>query len=168
MTRDGFWSLIARSGPRRREDRQEQAKELQALLEALSAKEIIAFHNHLMKVMREAYRADLWDVIYIVNGGCSDDGFDYFRCWLVLQGKETFYRVLAKPRLIANYARRGFGLTDQSLASAVQRAYETKSGSINIPYAGPLGPGKLKGKLLDDEGRRKKYPVLWKRFIEDD
>jgi hypothetical protein len=168
MTRDGFWNLIARSGLRGRDDKQEQAKELQALLEALSANEIIAFRNHLMKVMREAYRADVWEVIYIVDGGCSNDGFHYFRSWLILQGKETFYRVLADPRLIANYARRGFDLTDQSLDSAVFRAYETKTGSIDIPYAGPRGPGKLKGKLLDDEGRRKKYPVLWKRFIEAD
>jgi hypothetical protein len=168
MTRDSFWNLIARSGPRGRDDKHEQSKELQRLLEDLPAKEIIAFHNHLLKVMREAYRADLWDVIYIVDGGCSDDGFDYFRSWLVLQGKETFYCVLANPRLIANYARRGFALTDQSLGSAVLRAYEAKAGSIGIPYDGPRGPGKLKGKLLDDEGRRKKYPVLWKRFIEDD
>jgi hypothetical protein len=168
MKRDGFWNLMAQSGPRGRDDKQEQSKELQRLLEELPTKEIIAFHNHLLKVMREAYRADLWDVIYSVDGGCSNDGFHYFRSWLVLQGKESFYRVLANPRLIANYARKGFDLTDQSLDSAVLRAYEAKTGSIDIPYHGPLGPGKLKGKLLDDEGRRKKYPVLWKRFIEDD
>jgi len=59
-------------------------------------------------------------------------------------------------------------LTDQSLDSAVLQAHATKTGSIHIPYDGPRGPGKLKGKLLDDEGLRKKYPVLWKRFIEED
>ena len=26
--------------------------------------------------------------------GCSDDTFDYFRGWLIAQGKETFEKVL--------------------------------------------------------------------------
>ena len=40
----------------------------------------------------------LWDAAYLINGGCSDDGFDYFRGWLVDQGRETFERCLAEMR----------------------------------------------------------------------
>ncbi|MER7341367.1 DUF4240 domain-containing protein [Streptomyces sp. NPDC000075] len=31
------------------------------------------------------------------NGGCSDDGFDYFCGWLITQGPEAFERVVADP-----------------------------------------------------------------------
>jgi hypothetical protein len=167
MTRDDFWRLIGTSGPRSRDDKEEQAKELQRLLEALPPEEIISFERQLVEVMHESYRADLWDVIYVVDGGCSNDGFDYFRYWLILQGKATFYRVLSDPVLIANFDPTKCDLTDQSLGGVAMRAYKRKTGTIHMPYDGPTGPGKLKGKLLNDEERQKRYPALWKRFIED-
>ena len=39
-------------------------------------------------------RDSLWAVAYIVLGGCSDDGFDYFRFWLIAQGRKVFYNAL--------------------------------------------------------------------------
>jgi len=29
--------------------------------------------------------------------GCSDDGFEYFRCWLISQGKDVFENALRNP-----------------------------------------------------------------------
>ncbi len=34
---------------------------------------------------------------YILNGGCSDDSFEYFRCWLIAHGKEHFYTAMENP-----------------------------------------------------------------------
>ncbi|MFE5591185.1 DUF4240 domain-containing protein [Streptomyces sp. NPDC056549] len=31
---------------------------------------------------------------YMVNGGCCDDGFDYFRGWLIAQGRNVFERAV--------------------------------------------------------------------------
>ena len=39
---------------------------------------------------------------FIVNGGASDDGFDYFRGWLIAQGREVFEGTLAKPDSLAD------------------------------------------------------------------
>ncbi|MFL6076856.1 MAG: DUF4240 domain-containing protein [Mycobacteriales bacterium] len=33
--------------------------------------------------MAESYQGDLWGAAYLINGGASDDGFDYFRGWLI-------------------------------------------------------------------------------------
>jgi hypothetical protein len=33
---------------------------------------------------------------YIIDGGCSDDGFEYFRCWLISRGKKLFYKAKSK------------------------------------------------------------------------
>ena len=37
--------------------------------------------------LAEAYRWDIWAIAFIINGGCSDDGFEYFRGWLVRKAK---------------------------------------------------------------------------------
>ncbi|MFF5497583.1 DUF4240 domain-containing protein [Streptomyces aquilus] len=36
-----------------------------------------------------------------MNGGCSDDGFDYFRGWPIAQGREDFERATADPDALA-------------------------------------------------------------------
>lgn len=51
--------------------------------------------------MVDSYTNPLWVAAYIANGGCSDDGFDYFRGWLIAQGREAFERVVADPDALA-------------------------------------------------------------------
>jgi hypothetical protein len=36
-----------------------------------------------------------------MNGGCSDDGFEYFRAWLLAQGRDTFEKALEDPDTLA-------------------------------------------------------------------
>jgi hypothetical protein len=42
----------------------------------------------------DSYNPELWCAAYIVS--CSG-GFEYFRCWLISQGKEVFYHVKSNP-----------------------------------------------------------------------
>ena len=51
--------------------------------------------------MNESYRWDLWSAAYLANGGCSGDGFDYFRGWLIGQGRTAYETVLADPDALA-------------------------------------------------------------------
>ena len=46
-------------------------------------------------------KEDLWGAAYLINGGCSDDGFDHFRGWLMTQGREVFARAVAEPDSLA-------------------------------------------------------------------
>jgi hypothetical protein len=39
----------------------------------------------------------MWCAGYIMNGGCSDDGFEYFRNWVISRGKEVFYKAKENP-----------------------------------------------------------------------
>lgn len=41
----------------------------------------------------KTYDWDLWGAAYLINGGASDDGFDYFRGWLLSQGSERWAKV---------------------------------------------------------------------------
>ena len=53
-------------------------------------------------VKGEAYFWGLWGVAYLVNGGCSDDGFEYFRNWLVLQDRDVFEAAVRHPDSLAD------------------------------------------------------------------
>jgi hypothetical protein len=50
--------------------------------------------------MAQSYNYRLWEAVYALNGGSSDDVFEYFRSWLISQGKNKFYWTLKFPRLL--------------------------------------------------------------------
>ncbi len=49
-----------------------------------------------------SYRNALWAAASLINGGCGDDGFQYFRGWLIVQGREVFDRSVADPDSLAD------------------------------------------------------------------
>jgi Protein of unknown function (DUF4240) len=73
-----------------------------ALLSALPREEIVAAERVLSGLLADSYQILLWAAAYLINGGCSDDGFEYFRCWLIAQGRHVFERSLADPDALAD------------------------------------------------------------------
>jgi hypothetical protein len=98
-----FWQLIedARGQVTEPTDGDAVADRASTLLAALSPGEIIAAEQILWDLMGSSYRDSLWAAAYLINGGCSDDGFDYFRGWLITQGREAFDRAVAEPDALA-------------------------------------------------------------------
>ncbi len=47
-------------------------------------------------------RKELWAAADVIGGGCSDDGFDYFREWLILQGKDVVMGAVMNPDSLAD------------------------------------------------------------------
>lgn len=103
MNRAEFWELVeaARSQAPDPDDSAEVVRLATAALGARPAAEIVAAQQALWDLMAESYTAPLWAAAYTVNGGCSDDGFDYFRGWLIAQGRAVFERVVADPDALA-------------------------------------------------------------------
>jgi hypothetical protein len=106
-----------------------QPRAATALKDALkreTADEIVAFKVWLTEQVQRAYRADLWAAAYLMMGGCSDDMFEYFRLWLVAQGREVFERVLEDPDSLAdlNVRMPGFVCQFEDLAYVPVDAYE--------------------------------------------
>ncbi|MGW7382798.1 DUF4240 domain-containing protein [Streptomyces sp. NPDC054794] len=77
------------------------ARQATALLAAHEPRQILDAQQILWDLMAASYQAPLWAAAYLVNGGCSDDGFDYFRGWLITQGRTTFERVVADADQLA-------------------------------------------------------------------
>ncbi|RZJ32529.1 MAG: DUF4240 domain-containing protein [Brevundimonas sp.] len=91
-----FWAIIEVTTPYRA-DADAQAEALRQTLTALAPAEVLAFRDAFERQMQRAYRWDLWAVTHIAHGGASDDGFDYFRRWLISRGQPTFERILSEP-----------------------------------------------------------------------
>ena len=76
---------------------------LQARLATLVPDDIVAFQAH---VDLTCDRADTWDLSgagqRIFDGWISDDGFEYFRLWLIGRGKDAFERAVADPDSLAD------------------------------------------------------------------
>jgi hypothetical protein len=104
MTREEFWDLIAAT---KCDDADEHAAALVGRLAGQPPDEIVDFEYWWGRFQMEAYRRDLWAAAHHANGGCSHDGFLDFRCWLILQGREAFERVVADPNALADLVAGG-------------------------------------------------------------
>ncbi len=96
MDEDQYWELVARS-LKNSEDEDEQEAYLIAELSKLSPQEMIGFRLRTDKLLYDSYGSDLWCAAYLMNGGCSDDCFEYFRLWVISRGKDFFYKAKANP-----------------------------------------------------------------------
>jgi hypothetical protein len=99
-----FWQLIedARRLSPDPADCEAIAGTASTLLSSRPREEIIAAYQVYRGLMSDSYRRPLWAAAYLINGGCSDDGFEYFRGWLLMQGREVFERGVIEPDALAD------------------------------------------------------------------
>jgi hypothetical protein len=100
---DTFWKLIAdaRASVPDPSDCCAVVKAATSLLAARPPASIVATQQELWDVLALSYRNPLWAAAYLMNGGCSDDGFDYFRGWLLTQGAEVYQAAIESPDTLA-------------------------------------------------------------------
>jgi hypothetical protein len=104
MNKKQFWQLIeaARNQASNPADGEDVARRAALQLATHPVEEITAAQQVLWNLMADSYTNPLWAAAYVINGGCSDDGFDYFRGWLIAQGRKAFERVVADPDALAD------------------------------------------------------------------
>lgn len=162
MNETTLWELIEKTKRGSGGDSEKQVSLLEEALGVYSPEEIIEFDRVFHEQMGRSYRRDLWAAAYIINGGCSDDGFDYFRAWLIAQGKEVFERALANPESLTETAEPEVEL--ELIMYAAIKAYEKKTGG-EFPYP-PRPRVELTGDAWEEteECLQKKFPTLFERF----
>ncbi len=72
-------------------------------LEALPRAEIESFQAWQDAYRYAADRKELWAAAGYICGGCGDDGFDYFRGWLIAQGQAVFEAAVRDPGSLARH-----------------------------------------------------------------
>ncbi|GEN80498.1 DUF4240 domain-containing protein [Actinotalea fermentans] len=128
---------------------------------------IEAFDVALAGLVAESYLTELWAAAYLINGGASDDGFDYFRGWLIAQGRDTFEAAVADPDSLAEVpAVRGAlaggeELECEAMLGVAWDAYEAATdeelpdaGKIALPELAPMWD------FDDDDAMREHLPRL--------
>jgi hypothetical protein len=130
-----FWELIERT-KKNSSSTAEQMELLIAELEAFKAMEIKKFYKMLHGKLEDLYHWDVWAVAYLAQRGCSDDAFEYFRGWVVLQGAEPFALALSNIDSFSAHVPAGLRTSVEGLLSIREMAYEGRSGKALISAKG--------------------------------
>ncbi|NUK02936.1 DUF4240 domain-containing protein [Streptomyces lunaelactis] len=152
MDIEHFWNLIDQArGKAVDSSDADIANQATVLLAAQEPQQILDAQQILWDLMAASYQAPLWAAAYLINGGCSDDGFDYFRGWLITQGRTAFEQVIADTDRLADLpavhaaAVEGIDLEGEQTLSIAWDAYERATGTelpsdaftINYPNLDP-------------------------------
>lgn len=177
MTLKEFWEHVQKT---RRKDPDAHAERLISRLSKLSVAKIVAFDHRWNELHRAAYNWNLWGAAYIIQGGCSDDGFEYFRDWLLLQGRKVYeaalkdpdsladvvspdegeVEIMCRPGMDAWFRATGTESEDEGYA-AFEAAYEARYPNRPRPRLG--------GRWDHDSDRqmKRRLPRLWALYNED-
>ncbi|MFP2913081.1 DUF4240 domain-containing protein [Pyxidicoccus sp. 3LFB2] len=166
MNEQRFWQLIdasraAAGGARDMASAQEQAESLEELLTREPPADLLDFERMFSELMARSYDWNLWGAAYVLNGGCSDDGFDYFRAWLIGQGKKVFEAVLADPDSLGDYVDDEVEAED--LLYVAGRAYEEQTGD-ELPSVTVDLPDEPRGEEWEEEDLPERFPRLSAKF----
>jgi len=71
-----------------------------------SKDDVLIFANTFDLLMMYSYDSHIWEKAYAINMGCSDDCFEYFRSWIIAQGKDKFYNTLHNPNFLQYFAKK--------------------------------------------------------------
>lgn len=128
MDEERFWNMIQKS---LNESKNQDAQESWLIheLQQLSLEEIIGFRLRTDKLLYDTYTSQMWCAAYIMNGGCSDDGFEYFRCWLISRGENTYKKAKQSPDSLIDEVINGHDLYDfESFWYVALEAFERNTG----------------------------------------
>ena len=134
MDEDLYWSIIAKSLKQTtNQDAQEQF--LIKEIGELTPKQIIGFRLRTDKLLYDTYNSEMWCAGYIMNGGCSDDGFEYFRNWVISRGKETYYNAKENPDNLIEEVDEGLEMYDfEGFWYVALEAFKQKTGKDLYDY----------------------------------
>lgn len=168
-----FWEIVdgvARIG----KEPDDRLAALETALKALSLDDIISFEMTFRCLLNDAYTWDLWGAAYVIHGGCSDDGFEYFRRWLVSRGRKAYEAALANADSLAELDLSPTGPEGywefEEFYYVATKVFSEKGGDGDVrdhspPEAGLGGPGPSGEEFVEDEVHlQKRFPKLWRRF----
>jgi len=102
MSESRFWELINYSRESAASDK-EFLVALKEYLVACSPEEIVGFEICLGKALIQADHFNLVGAKKILDGSVTDDGYLYFRCWVVSLGREVFHSAIDDPDILVKY-----------------------------------------------------------------
>jgi hypothetical protein len=146
------------------------AEVLATRLAELPADEMLSYQRHFYEMYAKAYRWPLWGAAYLIEGGCSDDGFMDFRYGLISRGRHFYETALADPDALAELIEHEDDpfISNESFGYVARNAYRAATGE-EMPETDVEFPNEPEGEEwdFDDEAAcRERLPKLSARFFE--
>ncbi|MGC4983238.1 DUF4240 domain-containing protein [Streptomyces sp. DT193] len=155
MDAEEFWNLIERARGMAVDlaDVEDIAEQATVLLAGYAPRDILGAERVLQELMAASDRAPLRAAAWVISGDspCFDEGFDYFRGWLIAQGREVFEGVVAHADRLAGLpeisasAPEGIEPDGEEILGIARDAYERATGAelpedavtLDHPVVGP-------------------------------
>lgn len=149
-----FWNIVD-SSVKNTKNQDAQERFLVKEIEKLTPKQMIGFRLRTDKLLYDTYNSEMWCAGYIMNGGCSDDGFEYFRNWIISRGKETYYKAKENPdSLISEFVEGEEYYDFESFWYVALTAFENKTGKELYDY--------ISDDFKTNEGNYPNFEFTWK------
>jgi hypothetical protein len=157
-----FWELISNARSQA-PTTLEQLAVLGESLRAFKAAEIKRFGSRYAKLMKQLYHWNVWALAYAARGGCSDDAFEAFRTWLILQGDPALVALaVTDPAQAAEHVPPDPDLPGGSCLQLIEEAYLRREGSsLELPS---IDLDKPKGKEWTEAAFAAIYPQLARHY----
>lgn len=151
INKDTFWDLLAQAKARCGQDLEASAEWIKGQLLALGPEQALNFDNIMHGYSSLAYKFGLWTAASIILDGCSDDSFNYFRNWLIAQGKDVYLAALKDPDSLAD-------IPDHENCRFMA-----------LPYVGDMAYERLRGRMphvdMDPDAHRRLTAELKKGIV---
>jgi hypothetical protein len=169
MTLDEFWEIVERVHEAAPLDMAAKCRLLRNELCKLPVEEVLSFEEHFTECYYRAYAWDIWGAAYVINGGCSDDGFMDFRSTLISLGRRPFETALADADRLAEFeldeewaCYEGY----QSVALEVCRNHHKSEPPAN--WRRSEHPREPAGEPFDEEEMGPRFPRLVAKYQYED
>jgi hypothetical protein len=165
-----FWEIIETSGSPEKCSVDEQCENIVEKLSSRTKEELISFANIHKEVLHKAYTWPMLKASFIVTSYISDDVFEDFRNWVILNGKERFYKTIEHPDFISSYINVEDPVeevTGEALLFVCEEAWDGDIEELEDGYVYPKDP------VIDDDWPSKEkleeeFPKLYGKFWDDE
>ena len=160
MDAQQFWDIIEMI-----KDSEEPEEDIKKQLNQLTPEELVSYQEHFDRFFENAYRWDLWGAAYIIEGGCSDDGFTDFRYGLISKGKKLYEASIKHPDDLADFDFED-SFSNELFGYSALDVYEEKTGkeTPRKPFEQPEDPVGEKWDFDDENENKKRLPRLWEKY----
>ncbi len=169
MDQEQFWKIIAKACRSDPKESERWDRTLKAELELLQPDEIVEWNHIFDRLAARAYSLDHWGAAYSINGGASDDGFYYFRCWLIGMGRNVYESAVANPDSLADIVDPRM-IAEAEIYAAAHLAWMAVTGRpYTDPYPARNESAELRGEEwdFDDEDEvRRRLPRLAAKYLK--
>ena len=165
-----FWRIVEDAGAPDQCSPDEQCEAISEALADLSREDLVAFENVRHQFVGRLYTWPMLKACFIVLSYVSDDVFEDFRHWIILNGKERYLSALENPNNLVNFIKVDDPLeeiTGESLMFVVENSWEGDIEEIEERVVIPKAPD------IDDDWPpkselRREFPELFDNYWKEE